>query len=84
MKKIILLVFVTLFCEATHKHKQQKNDSSGKERGAKAMEQALFEEARQAIENKAFTLEADRVIFKRGRNAFVSSNTQTVINHPCR
>ena len=43
------------------------------------MEQALFEEARQAIENKAFTLEADRVIFKRGRNAFVSSNTNFVM-----
>ena len=40
-----------------------------KKEAQKAMEQALFEEARQAIENKAFTLEADRVIFKRGRNA---------------
>lgn len=29
------------------------------------MEQALFEEAKQAIENKSFTLEADQVIFKR-------------------
>lgn len=35
-----------------------------KKEAQKAMEQALFEEARQAIENKAFTLEADRVIFK--------------------
>ena len=34
-----------------------------KKEAQKAMEQALFEEARQAIENKAFTLEADRVIF---------------------
>ena len=33
------------------------------------MEQALFEEAKQAIENKSFTLEADQVIFKRGRTA---------------
>lgn len=80
MKKIILLVFVTLFCCVGYSQAQTtKNDSSGKERGAKAMEQALFEEARQAIENKAFTLEADRVIFKRGRNAFVSSNTNFVM-----
>lgn len=50
-----------------------------KKEAQKAMEQALFEEARQAIENKAFTLEADRVIFKRGRNAFVSSNTNFVM-----
>ena len=42
------------------------------------MEQALFEEAKQAIENKSFTLEADQVIFKRGRTAFVSSNTNFV------
>ena len=44
----------------------------------RAMEQALFEEAKQAIENKSFTLEADQVIFKRGRTAFVSSNTNFV------
>ena len=78
MKKIILLVFVTLFCCVDYSQAQtteKKMNTSGKERGAKSMEQALFEEARQAIENKAFTLEADRVIFKRGRNAFVSSNT---------
>lgn len=70
MKKIILLVFVTLFCCIDYSQAQ----TTEKKEAQKAMEQALFEEARQAIENKAFTLEADRVIFKRGRNAFVSSN----------
>ena len=75
MKKIILLVFVTLFCCIDYSQAQ----TTEKKEAQKAMEQALFEEARQAIENKAFTLEADRVIFKRGRNAFVSSNTNFVM-----
>ena len=73
MKKIILLVFVTLFCCIDYSQAQ----TTEKKEAQKAMEQALFEEARQAIENKAFTLEADRVIFKRGRN--VSSNTNFVM-----
>ena len=74
MKKIILLVFVTLFCCVGYSQAQttKKMTRQEKKEAQKAMEQALFEEARQAIENKAFTLEADRVIFKRGRNAFVT------------
>ena len=82
MKKIILLVFVTLFCCVDYSQAQtteKKMTRQEKKEAQKAMEQALFEEARQAIENKAFTLEADRVIFKRGRNAFVSSNTNFVM-----
>ena len=81
MKKIILLVFVTLFCCVGYSQAQttKKMTRQEKKEAQKAMEQALFEEARQAIENKAFTLEADRVIFKRGRNAFVSSDTNFVM-----
>ena len=82
MKKIILLVFVSLFCCIDYSQAQtteKKMTRQEKKEAQKAMEQALFEEARQAIENKAFTLEADRVIFKRGRNAFVSSNTNFVM-----
>ena len=65
MKKIILLVFVTLFCCVGYSQAQttKKMTRQEKKEAQKAMEQALFEEARQAIENKAFTLEADRVIF---------------------
>ena len=76
MKKIILLVFVTLFCCVGYSQAQttKKMTRQEKKEAQKAMEQALFEEARQAIENKAFTL-----IFKRGRNAFVSSNTNFVM-----
>lgn len=82
MKKVILLVLVTLFTCAGYSQAQtteKKMTRQEKKEAQKAMEQALFNEAKQAIENKAFTLEADRVIFKRGRNAFVSSNTNFVM-----
>lgn len=38
----------------------------------------MFDEAKQAIDNKTFVLEADQVVFKRGETAFVSSNTNFV------
>ena len=58
MKKIILLVFVTLFCCIDYSQAQtteKKMTRQEKKEAQKAMEQALFEEARQAIENKANT-----------------------------
>ena len=61
MKKIILLVFVTLFCCVGYSQAQttKKMTRQEKKEAQKAMEQALFEEARQAIENKAFTLRSE-------------------------
>ena len=38
----------------------------------------LFQEAKEAIDNQTFVLEADRVYFKYGTSAFVSSNTNFV------
>ena len=51
MKKIILLVFVTLFCCVGYSQAQttKKMTRQEKKEAQKAMEQALFEEARQAI-----------------------------------
>lgn len=43
-----------------------------------ALDRFYFEEARKAIEDKAFVLEADQVMFKYGTTAFVSSNTNFV------
>lgn len=82
MKKVILLVLVALLgCAGFAQAQTTDKKASRQERkeAQKALEMALFEEAKQAIENKAFTLEADRVIFKRGRTAFVSSNTNFVM-----
>lgn len=88
MKKLVLLALSALFCcvgyvQAQTNGKEMSREEKKiareqKKEAQKAMEMALFNEAKQAIDNQAFTLEADRVIFKRGRNAFVSSNTNFV------
>lgn len=83
MKKVIVMalaavLFVGTGCSSTQSLEENANKEAKKE-AQKAMDQALFEEAQQAIEDKAFTLEADRVIFKRGSNVFVSSNTNFVM-----
>ena len=43
-----------------------------------ALDQLYFEEARQAIEERKFILEADQVVFKTGTIAFVSPTTNFV------
>lgn len=43
-----------------------------------SLDMAFFREAKQAIENKSFVLEADKVIFKYGQIAYVTSNTNFV------
>ena len=42
------------------------------------LDSLFYEEAVVAIEEKSFILEADRVIFKTGKNAYVNSNTNFV------
>lgn len=84
MKKLLfaasLLMFVLYGCMQSQTigkgsdkaaNKTEKEASKQKE---KMRNEILYGEARQALENKAFVMEADRVIFKRGRSAFVSSN----------
>lgn len=43
-----------------------------------SLDMAYFREAKRAIENKDFVLEADKVIFKYGQIAYVTSNTNFV------
>lgn len=43
-----------------------------------SLDMAYFREARQAIANKRFVLEADKVIFKYGQIAYVTANTNFV------
>lgn len=81
MKKVILLVLVALLgCVGYSNAQTSEKKMSRQERKAaqKAEELALFNEAKWAIENQTFTLEADQVIFKRGRTVFVNSNTNFV------
>lgn len=43
-----------------------------------SLDMAYFREAKKAIENRHFVLEADKVIFKYGQIAYVTSNTNFV------
>jgi hypothetical protein len=81
MKKVVLLFMALVAC-VTFSQAQTKEEKA-RTRAERKLEQEridalLFEEARQSIENRNFILEADRVIFKRGRSAFVMSNTNFV------
>lgn len=81
MKKFFLLVVAALFCCVGYSQAQtneKKLTREEKKAAQKALDMSYFEEAKQAIESQAFTLEADRVIFKRGRSAFVTANTNFV------
>lgn len=84
MKKLLfaasLLTFLLSGCMQTQTVGRGSDESASKtEKEArkteeKMQDEILYREARQALENHAFVMEADRVIFKRGRSAFVSSN----------
>lgn len=43
-----------------------------------SLDMAYFREAKQAIDNREFVLEADKVVFKYGQMAYVTSNTNFV------
>lgn len=67
MKKIILLVFVTLFCCIDYSQAQtteKKMTRQEKKAAQEALDKMLFQEAKEAIDNQTFVLEADRVYFK--------------------
>ena len=52
--------------------------NEAKDKAQEALDKMLFQEAKEAIDNQTFVLEADRVYFKYGTSAFVSSNTNFV------
>lgn len=89
MKKIIALMMLVFIGASTAMYAQQ---SSSEKRRAERKAQRDAEKARekreeaqayanavQAINNRKFVLEADRITFKRGRSAFVTSNTNFVL-----
>ena len=89
MKKIIALTLWLLAGVFVIAQAQQTSSSSRKEdrkiqREAekarlKAEEERAYSVAVQAINDRKFVLEVDQVMFKRGRNAFVTSNTNFVM-----
>ena len=86
MKKIVLLLAVLLFGAGSMMAQQDKSaEKAAKqaEKEAKKAEKAaeanaLFEQAVQALKNKDFVLEADRIEFKRGSFVYVTPNTNFV------
>lgn len=80
MKKVALLTLAVLFGCVTFTQAQTVKELTREEKKTEqeTLDKLLFEEAKQAIENKSFVLEADQVIFKYGTTAFVSSNTNFV------
>lgn len=87
MKKIVSFVVLALWVALGHIHAQDQQDQKRllrelrrEERRAQEERQdsLQFSQAFQAINNKAFTLEANQVVFKYGQTAFVSSNTNFV------
>ena len=81
MKKIILLtMFSMLMLAGNVKAQQTKEDSIRIEQDIlqAKLDSLLYDEAVKAIDDKAFTLEADQVVFKYGEFAYVNANTNFV------
>lgn len=80
MKKLVSLAMLALLTCTGMLQAQTVKEMTREEKkvAQKALDQLLFDEAKQAIDNKTFVLEADQVVFKRGESAFVSSNTNFV------
>lgn len=80
MKKLTLMMTLFLLMMAGSAAAQEDRELSKAEKKAlqERIDSLLHDEAEQAVNNRAFTLEADRVIFKHGEMAHVTSNTNFV------
>lgn len=90
MKKLILLTIVLLVAFAGNmqikaqsikqdiEKEAKKAEKEAKKLEEKLREEMQYREAVQALSDQSFVLEADRVVFKRGRTTFVTSNTNFV------
>lgn len=82
MRKVVILTLVTLFtCVEYSQAQTTEKEMTRQEKKAaqEALDKMLFQEAKEAIDNQTFVLEADRVYFKYGTSAFVSSNDKAVV-----
>lgn len=81
MKRVLYLVVVALMTMTGYAQTQKPEKELTREQKKELQERLdslMFCEAEQAIQEKAFTLEADRIIFKYGQTAYVTSNTNFV------
>ena len=88
MKRIITLITLVLVSASTLMYAQSSNETRRAERKAQREAQKAREKAEnernyaiavQALKEGKFVLEADQLVFKRGRSAFVSSTTNFVM-----
>ena len=88
MKRIITLITLVLVSASTLMYAQSSSETRQAERKAQREAQKAREKAEnernyaiavQALKEGKFVLEADQLVFKRGRSAFVSSTTNFVM-----
>lgn len=88
MKRIITLITLVLVSASTLMYAQSSSETRQAERKAQREAQKAREKAEnernyaiavQALKEGKFVLEADQLVFKRGRGAFVSSTTNFVL-----
>lgn len=77
---VCMLTLLALMLAGTVSAQDTERKLTKKEKKALAarVDSLQFVSAEQAINEKAFVLGADRVVFKRGENAYVNSNTNFV------
>ena len=89
MKKVWLMCLLMLFCAGASMAQDKKADKAAEKAAKKAEKEAkkaaeeagqmaLFEQGVQALKDKDFVLEADRVEFKRGQFVYVTPSTNFV------
>lgn len=85
MQKFILVILTIILAGMTGTSAQTQQTKALTRKQIKAEQDTLdslcFEQARKAIADREFILEADQVIFKYGTTAFVSANTNFVAIH---
>ena len=80
MKNLTWMMAMFLLMLAGSAAAQEEKELTKAEKKAlqERMDNFLHDEAEEALNNRAFTLEADQVIFKHGQTAYVTSNTNFV------
>lgn len=83
MNRVVVMLILLVSCAGMAQAQSSKEDKV-KAREERRAEQArldslFYEQSRKAIEERSYVLEADRVVFKHGENAYVSSNTNFVM-----
>ena len=80
MKRLVSIMMLALFIMVGHIGAQETRELTREEKKAlqERLDSLLYAEAEEAIEAKAFTLEANQVVFKHGQTAYVTSNTNFV------